>query len=151
MGNLAVLACAVLLAGGCASADLPAGWEDAERIEGLSQAPCGSSALLPDRPDEALRWQSAETRLDIAYDHAHFRCEQEVQGFLRKAGERLDVLVQPVDMDPGAVAGCDCLYDISMQIPLARGAYSLSLFRRWDNLNNPNPPVEIGRADIELP
>ncbi|WP_438013794.1 hypothetical protein WMF18_22980 [Sorangium sp. So ce315] len=141
----------MLLGIGCGGADLPEGWEDATAIEGLTQSECKASAY-----DETVKETLAATpergavRLD--YGAAHFRCDQEVEGFVRIAGGKMDVLVQPVDMDPGAVAGCDCRYDIGMTIEgLSKGAVAVELYRRWDNLNEPNDPVKIGAAEVEIP
>ena len=46
-----------------------------------------------------------------------FRCAQSVEGFWLAEHDTLHVLVQPIDMDPSEVAGCDCLYDLSMTVP----------------------------------
>ncbi|WP_437661923.1 hypothetical protein [Sorangium sp. So ce1182] len=141
----------VLLLVGCGGADLPEGWEDAEAIEGLTQSECRASAY-----DETVKETLAATpesgavRLD--YRAAHFRCDQKVEGFVRTAGGKAEVLVQPTEMDPGAVAGCDCLYDIGMTLEgLGKGAVAVELYRRWDNLNEPNDPVKVGSADVEIP
>lgn len=141
----------VILAGwfvaGCADAatsDLPAGWEDAQRVEKLVQMTCGGSGL--DDTPESLSLGVPGSELPVTYQHAHFRCVQPVEAFVRERDAALHVLVQPVDMDPDAVAGCDCRYTIQMQLPLDSEAHSISLFRRWDNLNSPNLPVHIGDA-----
>jgi hypothetical protein len=60
------------------------------------------------------------------------------------------VLVQPIDMNPSAVAACDCLYEIRMTVPVEVPA-TVTLYRRWDALNEPNDPVEIGSVDVRLP
>jgi hypothetical protein len=147
------LTCMALSLTACGSdshdSDLPAGWETAERVEELSQAPCGGSALRDDIPEE-LGWSAADTGLTVTYDHAHFRCVQDVEAFIRRGKDALDLLVQPIDMNPTAVAGCDCLYDIALQVSAPRGDYALTLYRRWDNINRPNTPVKIGEAEISV-
>jgi hypothetical protein len=142
---LALTACASDATG----ANLPGGWETAERVEELRQAPCGGSALADNTP-ETFEATAAESGIAVAYDHAHFRCVQDVEAFVRRANGELDLLVQPIDMSPQAVAGCDCLYDIAMQVPAPRGDYKLKLFRRWDSLNQPNDPIAIGEADVSI-
>jgi hypothetical protein len=153
--------CAFLLAcfAGCAlgsepaaaeTAELPVGWEKAWRVEGLMQPPCRESALLPEARSRMILGANRGA-LAVAYDAAQFRCAQEVEAFLRSESARLDVLIQPVDMSPTQVAGCDCLYDISFDVPLERGSYAFTLYRRWDNLNDSNEPVEVGRAHVSLP
>lgn len=141
----------MLLGIGCGGADLPEGWEDATAIEGLTQSECKASAY-DETVKETLSATPERGAVRLDYGAAHFRCEQEVEGFVRIAGSKVDVLVQPVDMAPGAVAGCDCLYDIGMTIAgLSKGAVSVELYRRWDNLNEPNNPVKIGAAEVEIP
>lgn len=151
MGRIVGLACMALWLGGCADekSDMPPGWEAAERIEELVQQPCGGNALGNEKP-EALTVAAADHGIDVAYDHAHFRCVQDVEAFAKRAAGDVDVLVQPIDMDPKAVAGCDCLYDISMSVPAPRGSYKLTVYRRWDNINKPNAPVKIGSSDVEV-
>lgn len=150
MGRLLTLACTTVWLTACAgdAADLPDGWEAAERVEAFHQAPCGGSAL--ENASENLEASAAASGIAVSYDHAHFRCAQSVEGFVRRTSAALDLLVQPIDMNPSKVAGCDCLYDISMQVPAARGDYRLTLYRRWDNMNHPNDPLQIGATDISV-
>jgi hypothetical protein len=59
------------------------------------------------------------------------------------------VLVQPVEMHPSSVTRCDCLYDISVAIEDIRaGSRTVTLFRRWDDHNEPNDPVTIDSKSI---
>jgi hypothetical protein len=142
---------AALLLVGCGGADLPAGWEDAEAIDGLTQSECKASAY-DETVKEALVATPERDAVRLQYHAAHFRCAQEVEGFVRIAGSRVDVLVQPEDMDPDSVAACDCLYDVGMQIKgLSKGVVAVELYRRWDNLNEPNDPVKVGSAEVQIP
>lgn len=135
-----------LWVGGCAGEpDLPSGWETAERVEGLVQAPC-SGGFGPDEPAEAMSLSAQAGALALAYEHAHFRCEQPVEAYVRKSAGALAFLVQPVDMDPGSLAACDCRYDLGLTLPVARGSYEVTLYRRWDNITQPNQPRQIGRT-----
>jgi hypothetical protein len=153
MRNFVGTACVALWLTACTSnshdADLPSGWEAAERLEELSQMPCAGSALT-NESQEALAWTAASDSLSVFYDHAHFRCVQDVEAFMKRGDDAIDILVQPIDMNPTAVAGCDCLYDISMQVPAPKGDYTLTLYRRWDNMNRPNTPVKIGDAELTV-
>lgn len=126
------------------TADLPAGWSDALSVDDLTQSECGSSPYEPH--DERVEGDIASSPLVVLYREAHFRCAQDVEGFYHVVDDRVEVLVQPTDMDPDAVAGCDCLYDVDMSISLEvdLAPTSLTVFRRWDNQNSPNDPVEIG-------
>jgi len=130
--------------------DLPAGWEDAEPIADLMQNPCADSALASELKD-TLRANVEGNTIVLAYDHAHFRCVQDVEAFAKRSEHALEVLVQPVEMHPHVVAGCDCLYDINMRLESAPGALDITLYRRWDALNEPNDPVSIGSVKLEMP
>lgn len=145
------ITCSFLLGflGACADSNtnLPAGWEAAERIEKLMQMTCSHSGL--DDIEETLsRGDVTKSALDLTYEHAHFRCEQPVEGYLREHAGALEALVQPIDMDPDAVAGCDCLYTIEMHVPIDQHAHQITVFRRWDNLNSPNAPIRIGSLEF---
>ena len=134
---------------GCAGADLPAGWEDAKHVEGLTQSACGGSPY--EDFDERVEGDISGSPLVVAYREAHFRCEQEVEAFYRVVDADVEVLVQPVDMNPSAVAGCDCLYDVDFQIRLEEdlAPTELVLFRRWDEAGGPTEPIEVGRLERE--
>lgn len=125
--------------------DLPEGWEDAEPIADFAQTDCGESPY--DGYEVLLSATAAGGGVDLVYDHAHFRCEQEVEGFYRVDGDRLSVLVQPVDMHPSVVAACDCLYTVTMGLP-ETGA-EVEVWRRWDDINDPNDPVSVGTVTVE--
>jgi hypothetical protein len=86
----------------------------------------------------------------LAYDHAHFRCVQDVEAFAKRSEHALDVLVQPIDLHPRAVATCDCLYDMSTRLESMSGTQDIALYRRWDALNQPNDPVSIGSVTLEV-
>jgi hypothetical protein len=145
------MACVVVGSSACSNpnTNLPAGWEDAQRVEQLEQRPCSGGAL--DMTNEALAWQALGDGLSVSYDEAHFRCEQDVEAYRRDRSDAIDLLVQPIDMNPSKVAGCDCRYEITMQIPSSRGAYKLTLYRRWDNFSGLNTPVEVGADDVSVP
>ena len=144
IGSLVLL----VVAGGCAGADLPAGWEDAERIA-VTQSECAGNPY--ERNQEAMQASPHGAGIDLVYQKAHFRCEQTVEAFVRTEGERIDLLFQPVDMEPGTVAACDCLYDLTVSLEADPGAREVTVYRRWDNLNTPNDPVPIGSASVTVP
>lgn len=123
--------------------DLPAGWEDAQPVTELVQTECGDSPYEPFT--STVSADLAADPLSIQVTHAHFRCAQDVEGFYRQQGDVLDVLVQPIDMNPIAIAACDCLYDLDITID-TDPVGSVTVYRRWDNENSENDPVEIGRA-----
>lgn len=131
---------ALLLACG---ADLPAGWEGAVPIRDLTQAECAGDPYGV--TNERIEVDFTADPVRVEYREAHFRCAQDVEGFARSDADRLDLLVQPIDMHPSAVASCDCLYDVSIGVAEYDGTPGVvSLYRRWDDLNDPNDPVLIG-------
>jgi hypothetical protein len=129
------------------SADLPTGWKNASSVTQFLQFSCQGSAL--EGGDERMEARGAEHEVLIEYFDAHFRCAQDVEAFSKEKGNNLDVLVQPVDMDPEGVAGCDCLYEIHMVVDTEKEQdYGLTLYRRWDNWNDDNDPVEVASQDV---
>ncbi len=77
---------------------------------------CGDSptGAPDDSPHKSIHVDGGLGSVNVAYDDAHFRCDQTVEGFLRTSTGQADFLVQPTDMNPASVADCDCLYDITM-------------------------------------
>ena len=126
--------------------DLPSDWEDAEPVDDFSQEECDGSPM-------DTGWASTVSAsaggpgLRVVGDDLPFRCEQEVEGFYRTSGEAVDVLVQPVDMDPRSVAACDCLFRVRAGVPEDPPA-TVTLYRRWDNINDDNDPVLVGTAEV---
>lgn len=126
--------------------DLPAGWEGAEPVADLVQKECAGSPYDTGIAPEVTADLAADP-LTVQATAMHFRCAQDVEGFWKQDGATVDVLVQPIDMHPTAVAGCDCLYDLDVTVgsPDPQAA-EVVVWRRWDDWNDPNPPVEVGRA-----
>lgn len=127
-------------------ADLPPGWEDARPIDDFAQSPCEGSPYDTGWSEAMSAW-AEDPGLRVVGEPLHFRCEQDVEGFYRTGEGRVDLLVQPVRMRPKVVAGCDCLYRVEAGIPEAPPA-EVSLYRRWDALNEPNDPVRVGTASV---
>ncbi len=138
------------LAAGCEILpDLPESWEGAEPVASLVQAECDGDPY--EGADEHIEVVASPGEVQLTYREAHFRCEQEVEAFYLLDGTDLSILVQPIDMDPENVAGCDCLYDIDITVDgLDTGALTVEVFRRWDNINDPNDPVGIDAAEVEI-
>jgi hypothetical protein len=149
----AVRASATLSLVACSSAtkpDLPAGWEGAQAVASFTQAACSGSAGAPGSPSESLDVSPGTGSVNVAYHAAHFRCDQSVEGFIRAGPKRADFLVQPTDMNPASVAGCDCLYEISLAAHAPSGPTTVTLYRRWDNHSGSTDPVEIGTATVTV-
>ncbi|HEX7672227.1 MAG TPA: hypothetical protein VF395_21675 [Polyangiaceae bacterium] len=135
------------------AADLPSAFTGAIRLTDFQQAECDGSpygdagAALRERIEGAVEGRS----ILASYVGAHFRCAQDVEGFVRTSGSALDVLVQPVDMNPAAIARCDCLYRITFSVPVTDGQHVLSLYRRWDHKSGSDQPTRIGSLTVEVP
>ena len=144
----AFIACAFVL-GACSSNNLPSGWENATRAMNFVQEACPNSGM--EFSNERASFSGRTGGIDVDYQHAHFRCEQDVEGFFKTAGDTVDILVQPIDMHPGSVAGCDCGYDITFIVePVSAGTMQTTLYRRWDGQNNSNDPVQIATALVSV-
>jgi hypothetical protein len=127
--------------------DLPKGWDDARSVHGFIQFACSGSAYEDN--EEQVEARGAEGQVLVEITDAHFRCAQDVEAFYKVDGGDLDVLVQPVDMDPDGVAGCDCLYELFVLVDhLDERDFDLTVYRRWDNINDDNDPVKIGSAEV---
>ena len=130
-------------------ADLPQGWESADRVASFEQSVCGESPI--GGPSESLEIATSAGAVDVSYHHAHFRCGQAVEAFARTSTGGMDILVQPVDMNPEGVARCDCLYEITMSMPAPAGQYELTLYRRWDHKSGANEPHRVASQTVVLP
>jgi hypothetical protein len=148
--RLLSLACVSVL-GACSSSDssgdLPDGWGGAAPVKSFVQEDCPGSD--PMSSDESASFSGGAGNIGVVYSHAHFRCVQKVEGFFKTSGDAVDILVQPIDMDPANVAACDCGYNITFVVePVSSGTHMTTLYRRWDNLNHPNNPVPITAESV---
>lgn len=127
--------------------DLPTEWSDYKPVTTLTQSTCDGSPL--EEHDERVEGDISASPLEVAIREGHFRCAQDVEGFYRIVEGDIEVLVQPTDMNPSAVAGCDCLYDIDMTLALDADLApdNVRVYRRWDNQNDPNDPVLLGELE----
>ena len=124
---------------------LPAEWRGAAAPEAFRQSACNDHPI--DSAPERLAVLGGAGRVSVDYFDAHFRCEQRVAAYVKVSRARVDVLVEPVEMNPISVAKCDCLYDIHLEVPhVPPGTYDVTLSRRWDNRQSPNEPKQVGSA-----
>lgn len=131
-----------MMIAGCGP-ELPTGWESAKTVDSLVQQECGGSPY--EGYTTTVESDLTGDPLEVSVASAHFRCAQDVEAFWQREGDLLEVLVQPVDMHPGAVAGCDCLYDLDIDVTSTdEPPTNLVVWRRWDALNEPNEPERLG-------
>jgi hypothetical protein len=134
----------VLFLVGCGP-ELPDGWEDAQPVASLEQTECAGNPY--EAFDERVESDLTGDPLVVEVFESPFRCEQDVEGFWKRDGDDVEVLVQPIDMNPGVVAGCDCLFDLVIEVTTTdEPPTRLGVYRRWDDLNDDNDPVEIGEV-----
>lgn len=140
VGALGLAACS------SASDDLPPGWEDVRPAKNLVQELCPGSMTFA---NESATLSGGTGNVGVDYRNAHFRCEQDVEGFFKVGAGTVDLLVQPIDMHPSSVAACDCGYNITfIAEPVPAGTMQATLYRRWDAINSPNAPVPIASAEV---
>lgn len=153
-------ACALF---GCTDAtygtpDLPPDWKQAVHVEQFNQSDCSES--LDDVEDSiSARPGDGDNagKIEVDYDHAPFRCQQDLEAYVRKTDQTLDVLVQPINLNPPFIARCTCRYQLSFVLPGPKperypaGSYRVNVLRRGDNINQPNDPVAVNGVDVELP
>jgi hypothetical protein len=136
----------VCVVGACSSDELPQGWGNATPVKNLVQAVCAGSMEFS---NEHASFTGGSGSIGVDYQEAHFRCEQDVYGVFKVGNAAVEILVQPIDMHPEAVAGCDCGYNITFLVePVPSGTMQTTLYRRWDALNSPNDPVPIASAPV---
>lgn len=128
----------------CLAPDLPAGWEDAERVEDFAQAECGDTGEL------VLAGEARDGATALSVDHVGARCAQELEAWWQPGGDATaEVLVQPVDMSPASVAKCDCAYDLAMTLPVA-APVTLDVYQRGDRHGDDDPqPRSLGTVAVE--
>jgi hypothetical protein len=139
---------AAALFGAC-GADLPAGWEGADPVDALVQRDCDGNPY--EDYTSTVSADFGESPLAVSVGDVPFRCAQAVSGYWRVVEGDVEVLLQPTDMKPSGVAGCDCLYDVDVAIALEDDVEPdmVRVFRRWDVLNDPNPVEAVG--DVTRP
>ncbi len=131
----------VLLLAACA-VDLPDDWEEAQIVEQFTQSECGDDPY--EGYQTSYQVSTGQGQVDLDWTNAHFRCEQALEAWYVSEGPVVRFLVRPVDMNPKAVAGCDCLYDLGMRITGQEMEIDeVGLWRQWDHLNDANEPVLV--------
>ena len=128
--------------------DLPDGWENAVKVDGVTQSECQDSAYDENVIDTFSGVVNGNS-IDLMYTNAHFRCSQDIEVFQIKEEDIYKFLIQPADMNPSAVAKCDCLYDISWKTEdITTDSYVFTLHTRGDHKSGRDTPKEI--ATVEL-
>ena len=123
-------------------------WEDAQPIDDFTQEEREGDVISDTAWESSVSASSAAPGLRVAGDYLPFMCGEAVEGFYRKDGEQVIVLVQPVDMEPDKET-CGCLYGVEGGIP-EDPPVSVSLYRRSHNCcGNEYEPELIGCVKVE--
>lgn len=146
-----LLRLSICLLSGCGTADLPAGWSDAVSVSGFAQSACegGPAPVQPPTPSVSAGGFAGAITLD--YRHALLRCEQALEGFVRHRGRNIDVLVQPIDMNPSAPARCSCLYRIQASVFADGGPHTVTVYKRFDNVGGAHEPSVQASVNVIVP
>lgn len=120
--------------------DLPEGWEDAELIAEFNQSDCQGDPPAGGQVDAQL----GPGTLSITWQDATFRCDQPVEGYVKRIGVTHEILVQPVDLLPDEYARCDCLYDLDWRYNVNEDLETVTLFSRRDEIGGASSPQTIG-------
>lgn len=140
----------IALVGACGSQyDLPTEWSGADRID-VSQGVCaGSVDMYP--PDPIVSALPLGHSIEVTYDNASFRCQQQVEGFVQDQGMLHHVLIQPKDMHPRTVALCDCLYRLNFRISASAGVNQVAVYQRRDTLGGPGDVLKVAVVNVDMP
>ena len=134
----------------CGVLELPDGWEEAVPATDFESIEQGAADY--DDPELGAVYISGNVdRLEVSH-LASFPCTESLEGFQRVEGTQVDLLIQPMDLHPNAVAGSDCAVDIDFAIlDLDEGTYHVSLYRRDNDQVDPDMELQlVGEGDSIL-
>jgi hypothetical protein len=139
----------LVVAAGCSGgSNLPEGWEDALLAQDFEQSECVGT---PDDGVERTQTVDVSVRSGGAYvtwTNVLFRCDQALEAYVRR-GDSVDVLLQPVDLNPADPARCDCFYDVALSFNVSDTERRLGFYTRRDEVGGPSSPSLVGNLVIE--
>ena len=112
--------------------DLPGIWKEATVIDNFKQETCNENMDEVTATAPKAFTKIVDGNLRITYPNAHFRCDQDVQAFVKKRDDGYAILVQPKELNPVMVAKCDCGYTLTATLPNVT-VNAIRLFHRGDN------------------
>ncbi len=112
--------------------NLPGIWAEATLIEHFTQAICNEDMeeVMENAPKASTK--VVNDTILLTYPNAHFRCDQAVQGYVKRTDNGYSVLIQPTEMNPFMVAKCDCGYTLEAKLPNIK-PNDVRVFHRGDN------------------
>jgi len=128
--------------------DLPDGWEGATHVA-VFQGPEGEDCDPYDPPAESVAAGLHDGAVRLVYEHGVFNCAEDHEAFVRERDGGYDVLLQPVDMNPDALAGCMCAYRVRIPVGPGAAGTAVTLFRRNNHEVEEDPqPWQVGTAAV---
>ena len=134
--------------GGEDGPDLPVGWEEAELLVDFGQSACAGDPTEGAR-DVEINGAINSGAIRITWTNAVFRCEQDVEAYIRREGTTIDLLVQPVEILPEEVARCDCYYDLDAGFNVADDLSAITFYTRRDEVGGPSSPNRVGTLTVQ--
>jgi hypothetical protein len=138
---------AVLLAATQGACDRWSSLRGAVPLGTLRQSTCGHGSAR-----QAVEARATSGRISAIAREVTFRCDQAAHALIRRGSKEVEVLVEPLDMDPKNIPKCICNYDVEFDIDgLSKGTYALTVFHRGDHQWDTQDAVRIGSASVTVP
>jgi hypothetical protein len=149
--SIPLLVVGALLAGcgGEEGPNLPVGWEEATLLIDFGQTACLGDPLDDPEATQEINASLLSGSARITWTNALFRCEQDVEAYIRRDGTRVDVLVQPVEILPEQIARCDCYYDLDMSFNVDDSLTAIGFYTRNDEIGGPSSPSLVGTLTVQ--
>jgi hypothetical protein len=148
--RLVPLAFASLVLVGCKTGpdyELPAGWEDARRVE-IFQGPATDGCAS--QPTTTVDADMREGRVGVVVDGLVLSCSESYEGFVRAREGGYDLLLQPVDMHPAGLAGCSCATKLRAAVGSGMAGAEVEVYWRPSFEADPvGQPTLVGNANAE--
>ena len=143
----AVIGVLFLMVPGCLALVLPEGWEEAIQADSFRWEELGTVDSVEWAGFGTMQLFGNYDSIDVNYQDS-FPCTEQLRAFVRVDGEQIDLLVQPVDLHPSAVAGSNCVMEMTVHAPdLEQGRYSIALYRRDNDVVDPDMAVRLVDED----
>lgn len=134
--------------GGEPEPNLPTGWEEASRLADFSQSACGGDPADDPTRTAGVDLLIASGAATTTMTNIVFRCDQPLEAWVRRT-DTVDLLVQPIDVNPVDPARCDCFYDLEFSFNVFEDESTFVFYLRRDEAGGPSRPSELGRVTAE--
>jgi hypothetical protein len=146
--NRALVACALLVGVAQTGCDRWGSLRGAVPLGNLRQSSCGRGKVA----EPTVEAKATSGHISAIAREVTFRCNQPAHALIRRGSKELELLVEPLDMDPTNIPKCICNYDLEFEIDgLSRGTYTLTVFHRGDHQWDTQDAVRVGSASVAVP